>query len=308
MARRTFNQIIEQVTTNVGFHTQWTDPPASSIVAGAARDIQEAWQWSMRKRVTLLQTAPPVSQGTITVRAGSPTVTGLGTQWTVELTGRAIRIPGDPQFFYVAQVLSPTNLTIGDYNLTTIPWIGPSAAGVTYDIFPIQYALPLDVDKVLLPTQDWPLEEKTVALFDELDPLRTSRGKPQYFAYSLGMQRNGTEVTPIEFWPVPDLAYTIRLPYLRRAIAAFSAGDIPLCPTELVEQLATIRACAYLHTKSGDARWLDQVEKVWGPMFAAQMPEAERMDQERYGLPEGITGDDLMVGFDRLSTRDWDLM
>jgi hypothetical protein len=306
MARRPFGQILETVQVNVGFHSMWVEPTATTILTAVQREITEARQWSARKRVTLLQTVAPYTVGTVSATQGSPTITGSGTAWSSTMEGRAIALAGEYQYFFVALVTSPTSLSLADYNGTLVPWGKASQSAMPYRLFPIQYALPADLDVVLLPTRDWPVYPKTVEYFDRVDPMRTSQGRPHFYALSQQKQLAGLETFAIEFWPVPDLVYTIRFPYLRKGLTAMSPGDIPLCPTELVEMAGTIRAMRYLESKTGDQRWTrlsERYERELGELVQWCIHQ----DVERFGVPDALSQGEVVVGADDYQRRDWDL-
>lgn len=326
MARDNFASILAAVQTNVGFHSLWVDPAASTIVTKVQKELSEAYQWSYRKRVTFLQMVPPYAVGTVTLTQGSPTVLGAGTVWTADMVGRAIRLSPEPQYFFIRS-LDPIGqtLVLGDWSGTEFPWVLDSASAIVYSIFPIQYPLPDQLDLLLLPTRDWPLQSRTVEYFDRIDPMRLSTGKPDFYALSQGRVigpgfapavstvsgpdtlggGDGEELRTIEFWPVPDLAYTMRFPYLRRAIQQPEGTDIPLCPTELVEHAATIRALRYLHVKSGDTRYLDQAQ-LWTQVFKEELlPKCLMEDADRFGLPDAISEGEQVVGNDEYARRDW---
>jgi hypothetical protein len=304
MARRTFAQIQEAVAVNVGRHALWVEGPANEILAACQREVTEAWQWSYRKRTTFLQTIVPVDTGTVSIAEGSSTVTGVGTAFTEAMVGRAINLGNAPQYLFITAVDSPTSLEVGDYSLTPFPWGGPDVTGQTYSIWPMIYPLPDDLDTILLPTKDWPLHQKTTELFDRLDPLRTSRGDPDYFAYATQKQVDGTETRGIEFWPIASSVLTLRLPYVRRALDPVAASDIPLCPTELVEKLGTARAARYLRMKTGDQRYTAEATDAMAE-FASLIRECVQADVDRFGVPETISEGELQIGSDEWARRDW---
>jgi hypothetical protein len=67
--------------------------------------------------------------GTVTVTAGSTTVTGQGTNWTIGLTGRTLQLAGDATHYLVANIVSSTQLTLQQ------PYSGTSGANRAYTIF-----------------------------------------------------------------------------------------------------------------------------------------------------------------------------
>lgn len=196
MARRSLGNMRTSVLTNVGNHSLATVVVANEILQQAFRDVNEGQRWSYRRRETAIQTVAPYSTGTVTVTSGSATLVGSGTTWTSAMVGRAIRVAGDPAYLFVAAVASATSLTLGDPQANSITWPGATAAAQTYSIFQHQYALPTDVDLVLLPNRNWPIIEKWRDFFDRLDPARTSTGDPIYYALVRNLYAAGQGATP----------------------------------------------------------------------------------------------------------------
>ncbi|HET8914006.1 MAG TPA: hypothetical protein VFN23_21210, partial [Ktedonobacteraceae bacterium] len=67
--------------------------------------------------------------GTVTVTAGSTTVAGQGTNWTIGLTGRTLQLAGDATHYLVANIVSSTQLTLQQ------PYSGTGSANRAYTIF-----------------------------------------------------------------------------------------------------------------------------------------------------------------------------
>lgn len=184
------------VLTNVGNHSLATVVAANEIIQQAFRDVNEGQRWSYRRRETAIQTVAPYSTGTVTVTSGSATLTGSGTVWTSAMVGRAIRVAGDPAYLFVTAVGSATSLTLGDPQANSITWPGASGSLQSYSIFQHQYALPTDVDLVLLPNRNWPITEKWRDFFDRIDPARNSTGDPIYYALVRNLYAAAAGSTP----------------------------------------------------------------------------------------------------------------
>src|SRR5687768_16580200 len=94
---------------------QLTTADANRCIKLAHRAFGSNYQWSYRRRDTVIQTVAPYSTGTVTVAAGSGTVTGAGTAWTAAMVGRQIRIAGEYTFFYILAVnTGAQTLTLAD--------------------------------------------------------------------------------------------------------------------------------------------------------------------------------------------------
>lgn len=182
MARRTLGNMRATVLRRVGTHSQITAADVNAILQDVHREIATGWQWSFRKRETLLATVAPVSAGTVTVTQGSAAVVGVGTAWTAAMVGRAISIAGENTFYVVQAVADATHLTLGDAQGTTLPWTAASASGASATIFQHQYSIPANVAIIFEQVRDWPLTETTIERLNGLDPMRASFGLPDRFA------------------------------------------------------------------------------------------------------------------------------
>lgn len=100
-------------------------------------DILHELPWQRQNATSVLQTVAPYSTGTITLTAGSNSVTGSGTTFSALMTGRALRVTGRNEIYEFTQV-SPTTGTLDR------GYEGTSSAGLSYSIFQHVYVLPAD--------------------------------------------------------------------------------------------------------------------------------------------------------------------
>lgn len=318
MAIRTLAQIRATVQRRVGSSPQITASDLNAIIADVHKDIATAYQWSRRRRETLMNTVAPYSTGTVTVVNGSATITGSGTAWTAAMAsvGAGIAISAENSYFFVGAVnVGLQTLALVDAQGTSALWTKASAAGLTYRLFFHQYQLSSSVAIVLGGVRSFPLVEKTRADLDAKDPMRQSTGEPSEFALVRNNLVSGAESVWIEFWPVPDGVYYFRIPFLVDPPDLANNTDLPVCPAEPIEWRASAEAAWFIYTKTGDARW-DTLAKSYYQVYAGDEKEGVpgvlmqslRDDQQRYGLPQVLGGRDAIVGYDRLSTRDWDLL
>lgn len=170
------------VARRIGSHSQIQTGDLTAILADVHRELATDYEWSFRKRETLLSTVAPYTAGTVSATQGSATVVGTGTAWVTGMVGRSVRISGDNAFFSIRNVQDATHLTLGDSQGAVIPWAAPSVSNAGYSIFQHQYAIPADVAIILQNVREWPLVEHTIADFNAKDPMRLSVGAPSQFA------------------------------------------------------------------------------------------------------------------------------
>ena len=103
---------------------------------------------------------------------------------------------------------------------------------------------------------------------------------------------------------------TFRMPYLIEPQDMTAEGDLPVCPSEVLELAAGARTCAFLHARTGDERWSRQFlalqQALMGtPQLLGVLQQALQDDSHRFGLPSSLQGTGTVVGYDRLASRDW---
>lgn len=316
MARRNLTSMTTTVARRVANSSQITIAQINGQVADSHRRMAEAYAWSYRKRETLIQTVASYATGTIAATAGSSTVVGTGTAFTAAMVGRAIRIPGDTTFFYVQAFTSPTALVIGDANGAVKPWVAASVTGQRYSIFQHQFAVPATVAQILSKTREWPLSETTVDDIDASDPQRQTTGRPDRWTWArANLDTTPTEFRYIELWPVPIEATSYRMRYLIEPPELEGGGNLPVCPSEVVEWDATIEAASFLLAKTGDPRWGTLMQNARVMLYGdpnrpgmGVLDAALFEDQKRWSLPKTLMDSDGgTIGYDRLKDRDWAL-
>lgn len=314
MARLSLANIRESIQTMIASSPQISVADLNTIIKHAHRAMATSFQWSFRKRDRVIQTVAPYSTGTVTVTAGSGTVTGAGTVWTAAMVGRQIRISGENTFFWIGAVnVALQTLTLADGTLAAVNWVAASGSLKTYSIFQDQYAVPSDVAVILYHVRDWPLAETSEGEVDALDPRRTSTGTPDRWYWARANIASQVESRFVGLWQVPSAAITLRMPYLIEPPDLVAEGDLPVCPSEVLEVAAGARACAFLHARTGDERWSRQFlalqQALMGtPGMLGVLTQALQDDQHRFGLPAQLGGTGTQIGADRWNDRDWAVM
>lgn len=177
---------------------------AQQMVNDAWRTLQARQEWSFRRRGATF--APPTlySTGFASSNAGlnATLITGLGTNWTLDMVGRQIRIGGLLFPFYtITSVLSPTSLLIDQ------AWAGPNVTNQAYSILQAYYPVPEDFgffyavvsikDSYRLWTN---LTEADLAM---MDPQRTNFGQTYAVVY-----KDYTQIVRGAVGPVMGLSIT----------------------------------------------------------------------------------------------------
>lgn len=314
MARLQLSSIREAVKLMIASSPQIVDADVDKIIKHAHRGLATSFQWSFRKRDKLLQTVAPYATGTVTVVAGSGTVTGAGTVWTAAMVGRQIRIDGELMWFWISAVdVGLQTLTLADGTLASAVWVAASGAAKTYTIFQDQFAVPSDVAVIFSQVRDWPISETSLGEIDLMDPRRTSTGPPERWYWARDNIASSTESRYVGLWPVPAAAYTLRMPYLIEPPEMTADTSLPVCPSEVLELAAGARACAFLHARTGDQKWAVQglalQQALMGtPGMLGVLQQALHDDEHRFGLPTRLGGTNAQIGYDRLASRDWALL
>jgi hypothetical protein len=311
VARRSRVQMRNTVKYLVGASPQATNDDIDGMLADVHRDMASTYQWSYRKRDTLLTTVAPVSTGTVTLTAGSATVVGSGTAWTSDMVGRQIRVAPELTWFWIAGVADATHLTLGDGNLSAVLWPGTTVSGQTYTIFQDQYLLPANVAIILSQQRDWMLTEASLVEIDGLDPRRMSTSQnPDRWYWGRALIQAQTEQRYVGLWPVPSAAINLRIPYLVEPPELAADGDLPVCPSEVIQLAAGARVAMFVHAKTGDPRWATQALTLQTmllgtPQMLGVLQQCLMDDAHRFGGPTRIGGSGLSIGADRWNDRDW---
>lgn len=289
----TFTAVAANVKQNLS--AKVTTAEAESFTQQAFSQIWEAHDWAARKTEGLVAIVADYSTGTVDTTVGSATITGTSTVWTSAMTGRWIRIGSVPELFKFTYV-SGTSGTIESPTGGT-GWQATAEDDASYVIFQHVYALASDVEQVLFPTREFRLEETTRGFIDQIDPTRLTTGTSRYYAMR---ELSSTNAMQIEFWPRPNVAGIVRVPYLKKA-PTLTGSDTVLLRQDVVTYLASHDAALYLLGKHGDEKY-DRLAQRFMSLYAGDptdkkigaLETAIYQDQARYGqvthLPDATAG------------------
>lgn len=242
-------------------------------------------QWSFIKQESVFNTLAQEATGTVTVVAGSTTVTGIGTAFTAAMAGRFIKLFGQPQFYKIATV---------DVALQTLTLEGAAATGVTsggYNIFQHQYPKPTSCKHISNIRRQLALAEKPLEWLDGFDPDREGNGEPIYWA--------NFDNDTIEIYPVPDQVYTLRIRYLLDIPNLAAETDVPLLPENLIITHAVLVSYRKLATRVEGQQYAKLIQDARTD-FASEWNTAYETDLNRQSLPTQVqqAGEDLPVSSD----------
>lgn len=186
-------------------------------------DILDDLSWTRQKLTGILQTAAPYSTGSVTVTAGDTAITGSGTTWTSDMTGRAFRVTGRTEYYEFTYASATTGTLDRAYE-------GSTAAGAGYSIF--QFVYPMPADCALLESDAFP----SLARLSGPQIDATSTGTPTNWASYMDDASTPPRMQ-VELYPAPDAAVGIPFTYVAdSALPANSASfQAWVNPTALIE-------------------------------------------------------------------------
>jgi hypothetical protein len=276
---RTFSQSVTTIelftsskitTTNIGV--------AYNI---AYREIVEAKQWSARKAEVVVNTVDPYSTGTVAITQGDATVTLTGGTFTSAMVGRYIRIADSDTFYRLITFTDATHMEI------EVNWPYTAETAASYEVFQYLYTVDTsagEVGQILLPSDDWAIEEKSLYWVTMRDPARRSTGglARAYILHGL----NSTNAQAIEFWPRYSAATSVRIPYYKR-VDDISGTSQPIINAAVIEALALSYCYSSLISKFGAPEYVGERDH-WEQVFKARLEAALEDDFERHNTPRAV--------------------
>ena len=140
---------------------------AKDWVRNAFRQVAERRRWSWLYKFGQFILPQLYNTGTVSVTQNSIVVTGSGTNWTGDMMGRQFRIGITAPIYTIAQVNSPTSLSLDT------PWGGVSSSTQGYSIYLAYVTVPDDFHafvSVWDPNYNWRLwlnfENREIDLWD----------------------------------------------------------------------------------------------------------------------------------------------
>lgn len=233
--------------------------------------IGNQYKFPWCERQSTLITHAPYETGTLSVAAGSTTLTGSGTLWHTAntygvdntRTGGKITIAGGTDVYKIASRASDTSISMATRYVAS-----SDASGVTYRYFEDEYALASDflrpVDLQLFSSAfSIPIISRTE--FRARFPRPNVSGRPRVAClFDEGFSSSTTPVRKVAFYPYPDATYIIPYAYITSAVGVSSAGadltslssdtDEPIVPLMYRHAIVLHALSHWYRDKKDDAR------------------------------------------------------
>lgn len=202
MANLTFSNIVSDVFAHTGLDSTDTtnQTNVSRWINYVQQDLCARWPWTFLLGRESIVTAPDYQTGTVSINAGSPTVTGSGTAFSSSVdTTYFIQFSTANDWYQVSTRGSGTSLTlVTNYAQTT------NATNITYTLRKFFYSLSSSADEVL-DVRNWNTPVKLIQCdfrtIDLINPLVQSTNAP--YAYMMfGTDASGNQV--FSPYPFPD--------------------------------------------------------------------------------------------------------
>lgn len=249
----TFADVISRVHDLLGSDASLTDAEIAVLTQTRYEHLYETFHWSKRRRdftINLVPLITSTTSTTVTVTSGSHVVTALGTPFTVDMTGRQMKI-GDERQYYFISVATTNTIALQDGEGNNVAWNGTTASAQDWTIFKTIYQLPSGAGDIISLVGTYPMEELDGgrSRLDEMDPDRLSTGDhPTFWVYA-GAERTKA-IREIEVWPVPTAARVLRGQYNRDA-PTLALNNVIDVPAPVLVYASAADGCHLLHAKQG---------------------------------------------------------
>jgi hypothetical protein len=148
------------------------------LIRDAFRQLAERREWSWLQNSSAFYTPSYTTTGTVSVLGGSAVVTGSGSNFTTDMTGKQLRVGalGGSSYptYTIIQVASTTSVVLDK------PWVGPTLSAQAYTVFQCYFTVPADFGSfysVTNPTANYRLNHNaTQSELDSYDPQRSQSG------------------------------------------------------------------------------------------------------------------------------------
>jgi hypothetical protein len=191
------------------------------VLEGALNDciqnILDEHPWKWLESSSQIVTNAVYQAGSVSLTFGSTAVTGSGTTFTTQMSGRRFRVSGRTES-YTFTFIDPTHGTLDRaFEGDTGTVLGYSIYQNLYDL-PSDYKQPRDTINERLPMQ---LDYVDRGVLDRSVPNRPAFGEPQLWCEA---DREANQVHRAELYPIPEFAASYPLNYLRQ-LARMSDAD-----------------------------------------------------------------------------------
>jgi hypothetical protein len=191
-----------------------------------------------------IQTTAAYTTGTITLTAGSATVTGTGTAWTSALNGLQLVLPGSGNW-YTVTIVDGTTLTLDRPYDPFVAGDPPLTLG--YAIAQTIYPLPADCRQLRMlqhPFTGIALGEMTALEFGQLEGFAITGGPAaKYILQPEGQDpATGAPVERVMLYPIPLTSHNYPILYESKA-PGFDGTNTSQGPFDFVSDAALLNGC-----------------------------------------------------------------
>lgn len=181
----------------------------SNYINARIQQIIDRSDWQRLIVSSTVQTSALYETGTLTVTNGSTAITGTGTTFTSDMTGRRIRITGRTEYYTFTYVSATSGTLDRSYE-------GDTDTAATYKIFQNVFSLPSNLDRLENVTNlrnGNDLNQIGREALDRKDPSRNQYGEPYEFA---PYDDSSTPLQQIEVFPIPTVSEALAIRYRKR--------------------------------------------------------------------------------------------
>lgn len=243
MGYRTFDQFSHELLRSVN------DPIERATVYDARQGINDSYReicqfadWQFLLDRLDLGTFNPYTTGTVSVNVGSTLVTGNATTWDVNWFNKKISLTGDPTEKEIAQVTSPTTLTLRYPYYGTLTNLTNVGYNLYQDTYPINIGAGRDL-MILNPSQQWAkclkMDVYTFNNRTAFNRFQTAIGPSIYTDGGADWNiLSPTYQQPrVQFWPKPMMQQELVVVYFRTVTPLSLGTDKTVLPPEFDEVL-----------------------------------------------------------------------
>lgn len=255
---------------------------ADQAINGAYLEVSQYADWPWLKTRYDIPLVAPYTTGTVSATIGSTTVTGVGTTWDVAWFNREILIGNGYDGLVIAQVTSPTTLTLAQ------AYSGASnVTGSAYSLYQQSYPMPANYSvgrDIAMYCVNWRLGRLTkvdsYTLLDRIAMVPALAASQPTVYCNDGVDPWPTSPTyrqmRFRFWPRPSAVNRLRVEYYQVPVLLATDGDMSVMPQEFDDVLLLL-ACYKLKKLNGVPGWLDDQTKAMQTLL--QMREKVRADK-----------------------------
>lgn len=291
-----FSDSVTRIQDLCGNHTQFTDAVAGRFYNNRHRSLLESYEWSRKKGEIILALVDEETSGTFSVTNGSSTATITGGSLGAADVGKYIRFGSDNDL-YVVKAVSGSDVTLGDFNGTTVNYQGTTATAASYVMWQRWYSLGSGIESIVSVFHQRKIHERDLEFLDRLDPTRaTTADTPQYYARGPRDQSGTSDLVQIEFWPRASSTIAVTVGIVK-GHTDLSGTSNPIVPSGPVEWGAAIDGCYFLFAKTKEPKWLVLADKYNGE-FEKSFERERVLDGKKFGLSQAIkdTGRGVPLG------------